>query len=327
MNEKSLKLLEQYDIELISTRRGRGSYICETSLGKKLLTDYSGSEKKIVFTNQLLERMEQNGLRYADKIMATREGNYLCRDRDENACVLKDWQEGRECDTGNPSDVELAVAHLADLHRIMVWPQPEEERQYVEERLTEVWKRHNRELKKVNEFVRKRKQKTEFESLFLKLYPAFAGQAKEALAMLEDSEYEALYRDCVEAGKLCHGNYNQHNIYFLGKKQIFTSNFEKCGYDIPVNDLYQFVRKIMEKQEWSTRMGRRMLEAYENVLSLSERERRYLKIRLCYPEKFWKLANQYYNCKKSCLSCKSGEKLKKLAAQEEKRSVFLRQML
>ena len=62
MNEKSLKLLEQYDLELISARRGRGSYICETSLGKKLLTDYTGSEKKIVFTNQLLERMEQKGL-------------------------------------------------------------------------------------------------------------------------------------------------------------------------------------------------------------------------------------------------------------------------
>ena len=46
MNEKSLKLLEQYDLELISARRGRGSYICETSLGKKLLTDYTGSEKR-----------------------------------------------------------------------------------------------------------------------------------------------------------------------------------------------------------------------------------------------------------------------------------------
>ena len=59
MNEKSLKLLEQYDLELISARRGRGSYICETSLGKKLLTDYTGSEKKIVFTNQLMDPLRQ----------------------------------------------------------------------------------------------------------------------------------------------------------------------------------------------------------------------------------------------------------------------------
>ena len=327
MNEKSLKLLEQYEIELLGTRRGRGSYICETSLGKKLLTDYSGSEKKILFTNQLLDRMEQQGLGYTDKVMATKEGTYLCRDRDENICVLKDWYEGRECDTSNLSDVEAACANLAYLHTIMVWPQPEEERQYLGERLPEVWQRHNRELKKVNEFIRKRKRKTEFETLFLKQYPIFARQAQEALTMLKDSEYEELYRDCVEAGMMCHGNYNQHNIYFLGKKQIFTSNFEKCGYDIPVNDLYQFIRKIMEKQDWQMRICRRMLEAYASVKVLQEREMQYLKIRLCYPEKFWKLANQYYNCRKSCLSCKSGEKLKKLAIQEEKRVGFLRQML
>ncbi len=326
MNEKSLKLLEQYEIELISTRRGRGSYICETSLGKKLLTDYKGSEKKILFTNQLLERMEQRGLLYTDKIMAAREGNYLCRDRDENTCVLKDWQEGRECDASNPADVEAAAAHLAQLHSIMVWPQTEEDRQYVGERMTEIWRRHNRELKKVNTFIRKRKQKTEFESLFLKLYPGFAGQAQEALAMLEASEYEALYQDSIDAGKMCHGNYNQHNIYFLGKKQIFTTNFEKCGYDIPVNDLYQFIRKIMEKQEWQTGIAGKMVNAYERTKPLSDREWHYLKIRLCYPEKFWKLANQYYNCRKSCISCKNGEKLKKLAFQEEKRRVFLRQI-
>ena len=327
MNEKSLKLLEQYDLELNSARRGRGSYICETSLGKKLLTDYTGSEKKIVFTNQLLERMEQKGLRYTDKVMAGREGAYLCRDWDDNPCVLKDWQEGRECDTSSAFDVEAASAHLAQLHTMMVWPQAEGERLYAGECLTEVWRRHNQELKKVNEFVRKRKQKTEFESLFLKQYPEYARQAREALEMLEDSGYEALRRASVEAGEMCHGNYNQHNIYFLGKKQIFTSNFEKCGYDIPVSDLYQFVRKIMEKQEWSLRMGKRMIEAYERIRPLSEGERKYLFIRLCYPEKFWKLANQYYNCRKACLSGKNGEKLKKLAVQEEKRGVFLRQML
>ena len=52
MNEKSLKVLEEYDLELISARRGRGSYICETSLGTKILADYNGSEKKAAFIGQ-----------------------------------------------------------------------------------------------------------------------------------------------------------------------------------------------------------------------------------------------------------------------------------
>ena len=178
-------------------------------------------------------------------------------------------------------------------------------------------------MKKIYEFIRKRKRKTGFESLFLKEYDRFAQQAKAATWELEQSDYGELYQSSLKLGQLCHGNYNQHNVYFLGRRQIFTSNFEKCGYDIQINDLYQFVRKIMEKQEWSPQTGDQMLDAYSRERPLDDREIAYLKIRLSYPEKFWKVANQYYNCRKSCASWKSMEKLEKLVFQEEKRRIFL----
>ena len=290
MNEKSLKILEEYDLELFSARRGRGSYICETSLGTKLLADYNGSEKKAAFTSQLLQYMEDKGYQPVDKAVANKEGRLLCRDRDEQS--------------------------------YMVWKQ-EEKTEYAGEDLRDIWKRHNRELKKIYEFIRKRKRKTGFESLFLKEYDRFAQQAKAATWELEQSDYGELYQSSLKLGQLCHGNYNQHNVYFLGKRQIFTSNFEKCGYDIQINDLYQFVRKIMEKQEWSPQTGDQMLDAYSRERPLDDREIAYLKIRLSYPEKFWKVANQYYNCRKSCASWKSMEKLEKLVFQEEKRRIFL----
>ena len=322
MNEKSLKVLEEYDLELISARRGRGSYICETSLGTKLLADYNGSEKKAAFTSQLLQYMEDKGYQPVDKAVANKEGRLLCRDRDEQSYILKDWYEGRECDTKNNADVRQAVNNLARLHGYMVWKQ-EEKTEYAGEDLRDIWRRHNRELKKIYEFIRKRKRKTGFESLFLKEYDRFAQQAKAATWELEQSDYGELYQSSLKLGQLCHGNYNQHNVYFLGRRQIFTSNFEKCGYDIQINDLYQFVRKIMEKQEWSPQTGDQMLDAYSRERPLADREVAYLKIRLSYPEKFWKVANQYYNCRKSCASWKSMEKLEKLTFQEEKRRIFL----
>ena len=324
MNEKSLKLLEQYELELIGARRGRGSYICETSLGTKLLAEYSGSEKKIIFTNHVLEHMEAQGMVSLDKVMANKEGAYLCRDRDDQAYILKDWQEGRECDTRNNADVCQGAAYLARIHRMMFWK--EDTQNYIGENLQITWRRHNRELKKINDFIRRRKQKTAFESLFLKLYPEFARQAGEAEEKLKESSYEQLYQESLNRGCLCHGNYNQHNVCFTGCHQIFTVNFEKCGYDIQVNDLHQFIRKIMEKQEWKIETGDQMLEAYGREKPLTNQEMEYLKIRLCYPEKFWKIANQYYNTRKSCLSWKNSEKLEKLAFQEEKRNAFLRQM-
>ena len=54
MNDRALKVLEQYELEIISTRRGRGSYICETTQGLKILCDYTGSENKALFQNRIM---------------------------------------------------------------------------------------------------------------------------------------------------------------------------------------------------------------------------------------------------------------------------------
>ena len=48
-NDRALRLLEQYDLEVTATRRGRGSYILETTDGLRIFSDYSNSENKAVF--------------------------------------------------------------------------------------------------------------------------------------------------------------------------------------------------------------------------------------------------------------------------------------
>ena len=37
MNDRNTEVLEQYDMEIFSVRRGRGSWICETDKGLRLL--------------------------------------------------------------------------------------------------------------------------------------------------------------------------------------------------------------------------------------------------------------------------------------------------
>ncbi|MDO5540549.1 MAG: CotS family spore coat protein [Eubacteriales bacterium] len=327
MNEKSLKVLEQYELEVISTRRGRGSYICETSQGKKLLTNCGSSEKKMIFVNRVLESMRESGYAFADIAAVNKEGNLLTPDRDDIPCILKDWYEGRECDTKNMSDIEQAVKNLAQLHKWMYLVPDEGDTRYVGENMLEELERHNRELRKVYSFVRKRKQKNEFEILFLKCYNMFYEQALEAFQMLGSTGYTQLREKAIKEGSLCHGNFNQHNIWFLGKGQVFVGNFDKCIYGVQLSDLYQFMRKIMEKQDWSEQTGRRILEVYEKENRMGESERIYLYVRLLYPEKFWKLVNQYYNHNKAWTPEKSTEKLKILIKQQEKRNTFLRGLI
>lgn len=97
-----------------------------------------------------------------------------------------------------------------------------------------------------------------------------------------------------------------------------VTNFDKWGFDVQMADLYQFMRKILEKQDWDISLGKSMIQAYEEIRPISKMEKENLKIRFAYPEKYWKLANYYYTHNKAWISKKNLEKLNRLADQEER---------
>ena len=113
-----------------------------------------------------------------------------------------------------------------------------------------------------------------------------------AFDSLEKSEYTMLSSQCMYLRSVCHGDYTYHNVVNCGKYTA-TVNFEKCHMGIQVEDLYMFLRKVLEKNRWDISLGERLLSEYEKVRGLTKQERENLYIRLSFPEKFWKLANQY----------------------------------
>ena len=66
----------------------------------------------------------------------------------------------------------------------------------------------------------------------------------------------------------------------------------------------------------------RMLTVYRR---LAEKDFLFLYLLFLYPEKFWKISNQYYNHRKSWIPPKTLEKLQKVLAQNEERHTFLKQ--
>ena len=94
--------------------------------------------------------------------------------------------------------------------------------------------------------------------------------------MLEESGYEELYQKNMEAGWMIHGEYNHHNILMANADtkcdQNAITNFDKFKKDIQVEDLYYFLRKIMEKHGWKERLGDSMINAYAAVKPLTEQQ-------------------------------------------------------
>lgn len=318
MNDRAVGLLDQYDIEVQRTRKGRGAILCDTDQGCLILKEYMGNAQRVAFQGKLLEQIREDGKVGVERILADKEGNLLVKDNDGVSYVLKTWYEGRECNIYDRAECVEAVKLLAGLHNSMEkvacdtqLPVSSPEKEY---------EKHNRELKKVRRFLREKGQKSWFE---ISLQQAFDGFLEQALDITEQwQQYSHLSKDQPECSSLCHGDYQYHNI-IKSDGTWYIINFEKILRDNPIRDLYLLLRKLLEKSNWSIPMGTELIAAYEEVRPISAYSRIDLYYRLAYPEKFWKIVNFYYNSRKAWIPERNMEKLNKLLEQEALKQDFL----
>lgn len=324
MNDRAVELLEQYDIEVQRTRKGRGAIICDTNQGCMILKEYSGNQDRIELQDRLLRQIAEAGLVQAESIVPARDGQLLVKSPDGLNYILKTWRDGRECSIYEKSECVEAVRILAQLHGSMRLSSdtPGIPAAFSTEK---EYDKHNKELKKVYKYLKQKGQKSWFEINLLNTFDFFL---KQALSVTEEwKEYcsstaESDGTDMMDGIAFCHGDYQYHNI-LKGDRGWFVVNFEKCLRDNPVRDLYLLLRKLLEKGNWSIALGTDLLEAYEKERPLSAMSRIDLYYRLAYPEKFWKIVNFYYNSGKAWIPGRNQEKLEKLIAQEKEKQTFL----
>ena len=142
--------------------------------------------------------------------------------------------------------------------------------------------------------------------------------------MQVEHELSAMGQGGQSAG-FCHGDYNQHNILF-SKTGIGIVHFECFSYQIQVSDLANYMRKMLEKNNWNTGLGMDLICAYDRVRRLTAVELNYLYLYMAYPEKFWKTANSYYCTNKAWISVKNIEKLQTAIRQTEEKKMFLKEV-
>ena len=61
MYDYGLSTLTQYGIEVKSSSRTRGALVCRTEQGILLLREFHGSEKKLLFQQEVLKKLSREG--------------------------------------------------------------------------------------------------------------------------------------------------------------------------------------------------------------------------------------------------------------------------
>ncbi|MCL2254041.1 MAG: CotS family spore coat protein [Lachnospiraceae bacterium] len=318
MNDRAVSLLDNYDIEVLRTWKGRGAILCETSRGTLIFKEYSGSRDKVYFQDALLNHIKEKSDLQIESIMKTKEGTFLADDHEGTPYILKTWFEGRECNIRDMEECKMAVRTLARMHLVSNLSELDILNSKMPFQIDKEFDKHNKELRRVKKFLKDKSQKSDFELRLMQAYDYFLNIALQVTEELRFFTNE--FKD--ERGLVCHGDFQYHNL-LLSQGKMNLINFEKCVIDNPVRDLYLFMRKLLEKSNWSELIGDELISAYIEERKMTKADHTQLFYRLSYPEKFWKIVNFYYNSGKAWISGKNLEKLEKLIDQEKEKQAFL----
>lgn len=324
MNEKALSVIGQYGLEVRKSVRTRGGIAVLTDDGYKLLYECTRSDSYYERENMITAGIKRTGFEYIDTYVMTAEGTLFSQDAQGRKYILKDWFDAQECDIRNETHVAMAAGTLAVLHgHMMNMDKCEHELKY--NNATDMrmkFDKHTKEMRMVGNYLKGKKNKNEFEMLMRRSLMAFHEEALIAAQELEEMDYGSRIEKARTSYEMCHGSYNYHNVLFTDRGCAVTG-FEHCCVDCQINDLYQFMRKLLEKNGWDARAGHSVIEAYSEVRPVSDDDMKLLKINFLYPEKFWKVINFYNNSNKSWIPRKSIEKLEGVLAQNDARRAFI----
>lgn len=357
MEDRSQEALKNYRLKIHNIYRARGAFLLETDCGLKLFKCFEGSKNRALFEDRVKEHLFMNGYPNTDLFVKTVDDEIISEDGAGCQYIMKNWFNGEECNLKELPHIEAAAANLARLHGVLynVEFSNEQMEHNISSDLMETFEKRNRELKRVRAYIREKRQKNEFELLYVNYYDTFYEQGIAAAARLNNSSYESLMEEAIKNHSICHGNYTYHNIMMLKSKadviskayvppglvnqqpvcaaelvgagsMIATTNFEKSYIGLQVCDLYHFIRKVMEKNDWDILYGSKIIEAYDRVKPISKQELSVLYLLLLYPEKFWKITNFYYNGKKSWISGRNIQKLNTIGEQNSKKDIFLQKL-
>lgn len=319
MADKMSEVYEAYDMEIYQTMKGRGSFILNTDKGIRQLRQLDESESRLNVEYQFKEELYEAGFTHIDRCVKNIDDELVSYDRYGNGFVMRMFFEGREIDVQNKEEIKNAVLNLADFHikSREIFRNTERD---VHIRLNSDFKKRNLEIKRVKNFMQKRKSKKRFEEIFLDNYEFFYNQAVECERRLD----EKMLGNMSEHTGYCHGMYNRHSILINEEKNEYdTIGFDRFYVGNQLSDLYHFMRKTVEKNDYDFEIMKEITEIYAKKCELSKTDLKYIYILYLYPEKFYKLGNQYINAPKNWISPKMMEKIGKIIAEESKKQDLL----
>lgn len=291
------EISEKFGLGVKSVTHYKDGYLVNTSKGRKIAKRMPFSPERLLFVHGAKEHLAANGFPNVDRYVCTLDGNPSFF-YNNSYYTLSEYIEGRECNLENDGDVLEASKILALLHERSKGYTPPEGCKVQSElgKLPVYFGKRIEDIKRLKKHARK--GTSAFDRMFSENADYFISMGEDAINRLKESKYSELVDSCKKEGSFCHRDYTHYNIIF-GEGANSVINFENCRFELGVYDLTNFIRRRMRKCNWDMDKAKIIIEGYTSVKAISKAEQEVMGIMLQFPQKFWRVANKYYNSRRS----------------------------
>lgn len=299
MRPLNRELLGQYDVSVKRLEYIRSNYYLDTNRGKLMLRKVDLPKEQILFEYEVDTHLKDNGFEEINTIYTTKKkspfallaGQYY---------IMQEYVNCDETDFKNLKDLKETVLVLARFHKAC---------RGVESKIKDVdgvkikniyehYCKRMGENAKLKKTIMGLKQKSKFEIMFLDSAKEYRQLEEMALETISYDLVEELINEVKEKRIIAHKDYTYHTVNKTDMDTYIISQVDMCGYDIQVLDLAHILSKIMQKNEWDSKILHELIDAYNSVRPLSNNEFRLLKFLMIYPDKYNSICYKYISSKR-----------------------------
>lgn len=318
-------IINNYDFKVDKYVKVREVFMLYTDKGLKCLKKVDKKKESIMFMHEVKEHLVEKGFIYIDRFDLSKQR--LPFVEEDSIYVVTNWIGGRECEFCNPIDLRKATEALAYFHKTMNDFKITSNTIEVKDNLGK-WE--DDFYKRKNELVRLKKEakklRFEFDRTYLEGYNHSLEMANMAISMLKKSSYKSLVQIAKHQNGFCHKDYTYHNIVMGDDNNTYIIDFDYCCFELRIYDLASFIMKNMRKTNWDVDCAKEILGFYNNINPLSQEEYDTMKVLFVFPQKYWRVANRFYNKKHSHMDVSLYRKIREITMQEEYKHNFLVKM-
>lgn len=251
--------------------------------------------KRLSFIDGAMRHLIKGGYDHIIPFQKTKKGDPHFSYADQ-VYSLTPFIKARQCNYDDLDELYQATQLLAGLHLASKGyrPSPQLNPQY----FWGLWPRRIKEkIQHLYTFhiqLAEKKEWDEFDHLFIKLFPYYFQQAREALEKLQASDYLLLMYNEQLNHTFCHHDYEYHNILITPKRDFYIIDFDYLLCDTHLHDLTSLLIRVGKRSTWDVKIRDLVFKTYHQIYPLLEKEIPVIKAMLLFPQAYWQVAFARY---------------------------------